>query len=81
MACPVSYILHLRLCVRACPHADGVKWHRVERSSGSLRRQVKLPASANLEGLTAAADNGVLTISCPKKPEAAAAGPRRIAIA
>jgi HSP20 family molecular chaperone IbpA len=71
--------------VPGCPHADGVKWHRVERSSGSLRRQprrqVKLPASANLEGLSAAADNGVLTISCPKKPEAVAAGPRRIAIA
>ena len=61
---------------------DGVKWHRVERSSGSLRRQVKLPATANLEAITAASADGVLTLTVAKKPEAAgAAGPRKVPIA
>jgi HSP20 family protein len=59
----------------------GVKWHRVERSSGSLRRQIKLPATANLDAITAASQDGVLTVRVAKKPEAVETGPRRIAIA
>ncbi len=60
---------------------EGVKWHRVERSSGSLRRQVKLPATANWDNITAASDNGVLTLTVAKKAEAVSAGPKKIAIA
>ena len=60
---------------------DGVKYHRVERSSGSMHRQVKLPASANMDALTASSDNGVLRLVVPKRATAAAEGPRKIAIA
>ncbi len=59
---------------------EGVKWHRVERSSGSLRRQVKLPATADWDSISAASDNGVLTLTVAKKADAAA-GPKKITIA
>ena len=60
---------------------EGVKWHRVERSSGSLRRQVKLPATANLDAINAATDNGVLTVTVPKKAADVGAPSRKIPIA
>lgn len=57
---------------------EGVKWHRVERRSGSLFRSVKLPPSADLEHINAKSEDGVLTVAVAKRPEAA---PRRIAVA
>ena len=60
---------------------DGVKFHRVERSSGSLRRHVKLPPTANLDSITAACDNGILRVTVGKHPDAIAKGPRRITVA
>ena len=49
-------------------------WHRVERSSGSFLRKFRLPENANLDGITAKVDSGVLTVVVPKvekrKPEA-----------
>ena len=59
---------------------DGVKWHKVERSSGSLRRQVKLPKTADLEAITAASDSGVLTLTVGKLASAVPAGPRKVPI-
>ena len=60
---------------------DGVKWHRVERSSGSLRRHVKLPPTANLDSVTAACDNGMLRVTVGKHPDAIDKGPRKITVA
>ena len=65
----------------AMPLQDGVKYHRVERSSGSLRRHVKLPPTANLDSITAACDNGILRVTVGKHPDAIATGPRRITVA
>ncbi|KAE8689750.1 18.2 kDa class I heat shock protein [Hibiscus syriacus] len=42
-------------------------WQRVERSSGSFVRRFKLPDNAKLDKLTAYLENGVLTITVPKK--------------
>ena len=59
----------------------GVKYHRVERSSGSLSRAIKLPASADTDAISAKAENGVLTITVGKKAAAVADTPKRVAIA
>ena len=59
---------------------DGVKWHRVERSSGSLRREVKLPATANLDAVTAASADGVLTVTVAKKAEAVPAPAKKVRV-
>uniref|UniRef100_A0A0D9YLP9 SHSP domain-containing protein n=1 Tax=Oryza glumipatula TaxID=40148 RepID=A0A0D9YLP9_9ORYZ len=44
----------------------GERWHRVERSSERFVRTVRLPPNANTDGVHAALDNGVLTITIPK---------------
>jgi len=41
-------------------------WHRVERSSGQFMRKFRLPENANLDGITAKVENGVLTVVVPK---------------
>ncbi|CAL4913716.1 unnamed protein product [Urochloa decumbens] len=50
------------------------KWHRVERSSGKFLRRFRLPENAKTEQISAAMENGVLTVTVPKeeakKPEA-----------
>ncbi|KAE8717278.1 18.2 kDa class I heat shock protein [Hibiscus syriacus] len=45
---------------------SGDMWQRVERRSGSFVRSFKLPESAK-DKLTACLENGVLTITVPKK--------------
>ena len=60
---------------------DGVKWHRVERTAGSLYRQVKLPAGADVDRISARSENGVLTVSIAKRPEAIEAPPKRVDVA
>ncbi|GMI71385.1 hypothetical protein like AT1G07400 [Hibiscus trionum] len=42
-------------------------WQRVERSRGTFVRRFKLPENAKLDKLTAYLENGVLTITVPKK--------------
>ncbi|WP_228597006.1 Hsp20 family protein, partial [Campylobacter coli] len=42
-------------------------WHRVERSSGSFVRRFRLPENAKLDGVSAAMENGVLTVTVPKE--------------
>lgn len=43
---------------------------RYERSYGSFRRSFSLPPNVDAEGITASAQDGVLTITLPKVPEA-----------
>lgn len=43
------------------------RWHRVERPRGGFRRRFYLPANAKSEEVKAAMENGVLTLTIPKK--------------
>jgi HSP20 family protein len=49
---------------------EGVRYHRIERSSAFARRVVRLPKSADLEHIDAKYENGVLDIHVPKAKEA-----------
>ncbi|XP_038984706.1 18.1 kDa class I heat shock protein-like [Phoenix dactylifera] len=48
-------------------------WHCMERSTGKFLRRFRLPEDAKVEGMKAAMENGVLTVTLPKgkvkKPE------------
>ncbi|KAL3681894.1 hypothetical protein R1sor_024850 [Riccia sorocarpa] len=45
-----------------------IKYVRVERSAGKFMRKFNLPANANLDGITAACQDGLLTVIVPKNP-------------
>eukprot|EP00252_Welwitschia_mirabilis_P011697 TRINITY_DN26056_c1_g1_i1.p1 TRINITY_DN26056_c1_g1~~TRINITY_DN26056_c1_g1_i1.p1 ORF type:complete len:162 (-),score=35.49 TRINITY_DN26056_c1_g1_i1:22-507(-) len=45
------------------------RWHRVERSYGKFMRRFRLPENAKVEGIKAAMENGVLTVTVPKQPQ------------
>ncbi|KAH0449205.1 hypothetical protein IEQ34_023005 [Dendrobium chrysotoxum] len=42
-------------------------WHRIERSSGNFLRHFRLPENAKVDGVKAAMENGVLTVTVPKE--------------
>ena len=46
--------------------------HRVERRYGSFYRSIELPAGTCADDVSAESDNGVITITLPKPPEAQA---------
>jgi HSP20 family protein len=56
---------------------DEDSFHRVERRYGSFGRTLTLPQTADVEGIEASFDKGVLTIEVPK---AEAAKPKRIEV-
>lgn len=43
------------------------RWHHMERPRGGFRRRFYLPANAETDGVKAAMENGVLTLTIPKK--------------
>lgn len=53
-------------------------YHAYERTFGRFYRTVPLPGAADLDAASADLDNGVLTVTVPKRPEHK---PRRIGIA
>lgn len=56
---------------------EGAAFHRRERGAGSFSRVVHLPCAVDAEGVQAALQQGVLTVTLPK---AAEARPRRIEV-
>jgi len=48
----------------------GETWHRIERSYGTFARSIRLPQTADTEGIEASFDNGVLTVGVPKVEQA-----------
>lgn len=54
-------------------------FHVVERSFGTFKRSLQVPADVDVEGIDAAFANGVLTVALPKKEEAKATV-RKIAV-
>jgi len=59
-------------------NADGVTWHRVERTYGNFVRSFTLPRTVDAERIGATYREGVLEIEIPKKEEAK---PKQIRIA
>ncbi|OVA08100.1 Alpha crystallin/Hsp20 domain [Macleaya cordata] len=58
------------------------KWHRFERQRGSFMRRFRLPENARVDDVKCSLENGVLTVTVPKKEtEAAPKNVRSIDIA
>lgn len=47
-----------------------VTWHRRERGSGRFERRIPLPVAVDAARVEARLADGVLTVTCPKAPEA-----------
>jgi HSP20 family protein len=45
----------------------GRKWHRYERSSQFVGRALRMPENANMDGVKASYENGVLKLDVPKR--------------
>ena len=56
---------------------DNDRYYAYERVYGSFSRSFTLPEQIDTDRVTAALDNGVLTVSVPKRPEAQ---PKKIAV-
>jgi len=57
--------------------AGSEQYHRIERGHGTFRRTFQLPEPVDSTAVTADLHDGVLTVTCPKQPEAS---PRRVHI-
>ncbi|MEI6238873.1 MAG: Hsp20/alpha crystallin family protein [Planctomycetia bacterium] len=47
-----------------------VTWHRRERGTGTFERRITLPVAVDAARVEARLTDGVLTVTCPKAPEA-----------
>jgi HSP20 family protein len=54
-----------------------VTWHRRERGRGAFERRIALPVSVAADRVEARLVDGVLTVTCPKAPEAQ---PRKVEV-
>jgi HSP20 family protein len=54
-----------------------VTWHRRERGTGSFERRITLPVAVDATRVEARLADGVLTVTCPKAPEAQ---PRKVQV-
>lgn len=61
----------LTIHAQAAPFVPMGRWIRRERMQGSLIRRLELPKQVQGEGIAAAVENGLLTVTVPKaaKPE------------
>jgi HSP20 family protein len=59
---------------------DTDKYHRMERSTGKFLRRFQLPNNADVGKISAAADNGVLTVCVPKLPPKEPEKPKAIEV-
>ena len=57
-----------------------VKYIRMERNSGTFMRKFTLPQNSNLEKISAACVDGVLTVTVPKIPPPQPTKPRTIEV-
>jgi HSP20 family protein len=56
---------------------SAVTWHRRERGSGRFERRIPLPVAVDAGPVEARLVDGVLTVTCPKAPEAK---PRKVEV-
>ena len=54
-----------------------VTWHRRERGSGTFERRIELPVAVDATRVEARLVDGVLTVTCPKAPQAQ---PRKVTV-
>lgn len=52
------------------PRKECATWHRRERGTGAFERRITLPVPVDASRVDARLTNGVLTVTCPKAPEA-----------
>ncbi len=66
-----------RKLARTAGEENGDHYRRYERATGAFERSFRIPPSVDVEKVSAAMKDGVLTLTLPKKPEAQ---PRQIKI-
>ncbi|KAA0060510.1 hypothetical protein IC582_014259 [Cucumis melo] len=59
---------------------EGEKWHRAERVNGKFWRQFRIPGNADLDGIKASLEDGVLIIRVPKLVEERRKQPKIISV-
>ncbi|MCL4247193.1 MAG: Hsp20/alpha crystallin family protein [Anaerolineae bacterium] len=52
------------------PNAENLKTHMIERAAGKVSRSLRLGRPINAEAVEATYENGVLSLTLPKTPEA-----------
>ncbi|KAJ4974471.1 hypothetical protein NE237_007645 [Protea cynaroides] len=63
----VGDVLQIRAERKREKEEKNSRWHRLERSFGKLFRRFKLPDNSKTQQVKANMENGVLTVSVPKK--------------
>lgn len=73
-------ILTIRGEKKAAEKKEGKSYLFSERAYGAFERRFSLPETVRQEAISAAYENGVLTLTLPKRPEAKKPEPRQIKI-